>query len=251
MSWTDRQSVKVMKYLRDKYEISDFVETGTHVGINAELQSKNFKNVYTCEKNEEFYNIAKRNLKNCDNVQIFLEDSPSFLHRYTQYQKYIDIPIVDRYIPLFYLDAHFYDPKLPKEKRFVVLDELDALKNIIGCVITIHDFCNGLGGLVYDDVPLDFKILEDKLHKINPNFNYYTNQLSSCDIVKEDFSDIRKAGLEPTNDIIESLEYVWSKPEKTYRGLLYATPTKLNGNETKMLGLREIVSNKHGQPYTT
>ena len=130
---------------------------------------------------------------------------------------------------IFYLDAHFYDPTLPKDKRFVVLDELKALKNFKNCVIAIHDFSNNLGHITYDEQPLNLELLEKDLKEVNKNFHFYTNTLASCDIIKmSDITDI---------DMVDNMEYLYSAPEKTYRGLLYCTPTELSKKELKKLGL--------------
>jgi len=239
MSWTDKQSVRVMKYLRDKYEIKDFVETGTHVGINAKLHSKNFDRVLSCEKITEYYDKAQRRLKDCPNVYVVQQDSSYFLKNIVQSIKNNppDIPAQIQ-TPLFYLDAHFYDPKMPSGKgKFVVLHELKALKGLENCVISIHDFCNNLGGINYNGMKLDFDLMEEDLKNINPSFHYYTNTLESCDIVQLDHSDIKAAGLEVDNDVLSNLEYAWTKPDKTYRGLLYALPTELTKKEMDGLGL--------------
>jgi len=62
------------------------------------------------------------------------------------------------------------------------------------------------------------------------NFYWYTNKLSSCDILKIEETD--------DEDMKENLVYAWSKPEKTYRGILYCLPTKLTNKEMKECGLR-------------
>ena len=228
-----------MKYLRDKYNIKDFIETGTHVGINAKLHSKNFNKVLTCEKVQEYYDVARERLKDLDNVYLKKQNSSDFLKEINKSIKNHtpDIP-EQMQTPLFYLDAHFYDPKMPSGKgKFVVLHELKALKGLENCVISIHDFCNNLGGIIYDGIKLDFNLLEDDLKNINPNFHYYTNTLKSCDIVKLDHPDIKNAGLDINTDVLSNLEYAWTNPDKTYRGLLYALPSKLNEKEMDELGL--------------
>jgi len=227
MSWTDKQSIKVINYLRDKYKVDVFVETGTFRGINAEFQSKNFRWVYTCEKVKKFYNEAQKRLDKCENVVCMNKDSRSFLKDWKE----------DNII--FYLDAHFYNPKLPKNKRFVVLDELKSLKNNMECIIIIHDFDNNkYGHITYDGISLDMKLLREDLLNVNPSFNFYTN--NKCDIVKPNSEDIVKAGLNVDYDTLNNLEYAWSKPRLTKRGLLYCLPTELNKKEITKLGVRKI-----------
>lgn len=235
MSWNDKQSIRVIKYLRDKYKIKDFVETGTYKGVNAKFHSGNFERVFTCEKEVENYNKAKERLKKCNNVTSILQHSPDFLKDYVA--KYNKEKRKDKV--LVYLDAHFYDPELPKGRgKFVILEELKNLKSL-DCIIVAHDFDNNLGHITYDGISLDLDLLRPGLQKINPKFNFYTNTLASCDIVRPNCKDIRKAGLECHEDISSVLKTAWSEPRLTFRGILYVLPTKLTKKELKELGLRK------------
>ncbi len=234
MSWTDKQAVENIKYFRDKYKIKTFVETGTFKGINARLHINNFNLVMTCEKNHAYYQEAKYNLNNYkkkrdDDKKIIIvnEDSPKFLNKIT----------LGRYI--FYLDAHFYDPDVLKEDRFIVKKELENMKKFKNSIIIIHDFDNGLGHIAYDEIPLNMELLESRLLKINKNFFFYTNTLKGCNPVKPLADDIRDAGLIVDFDTLDCINYAWTSPDKTYRGYLYCLPTKLNEKELKQLGLRE------------
>ena len=221
--------IEVIKYLRDKYDIKTFVETGTFMGVNAELHSKNFKRVETCEIKKDYFWKTYDRLRNIDNVIIVNESSPDFLNKFSDSQQYI-----------FYLDAHFYDPNMPKgEGKFTVLRELKAMKKFKNSVIIIHDFDNNLGHITYDGIRLDMDLLRSSLRKINKNFYFYTNRLESCKPVKRTIKDIKKAGLNVDAETLDNLEYMWSKPRLTYRGVLYCLPTKLNESELKLLGLRE------------
>lgn len=235
MSWNDKQSIRVIKYFRDKYKIKDFVETGTYKGVNAKFHSDNFERVFTCEKELELYKNAKERLKESNNVVCALQNSPEFLKDFVE--KYKTDRRKDKVF--IYLDAHFYDPNLPKSKgKFVILDELKSLKNL-DCIIMIHDFDNNLGHITYDGISLDINLVKSVLKKINSNFTFYTNTLASCDIVRPDYEDIRKAGLECHEDILDVLKIAWQEPRLTFRGILYALPTKLTNKELKEFGLRK------------
>ena len=229
MSWTDTKSIKVIKFLRDKYKIRNFIETGTYVGVNAELHSKNFECVHTVEKVEEYYDKAVRRLFEYDNILLALASSIDWLKWVVKY--YSD--------SMVYLDAHFYDPKMPKGKgKFVILDELKSLKDYKGPII-IHDFDNGLGHIVYDDISLDMNLLRPGLKGVNPNFHYYTNELSSCDIVKLDRKSIKEAGLPYDKEVRDNLVYAWKEGRLTYRGILYCLPKPLTKKEMLELGLKK------------
>jgi hypothetical protein len=233
MSWTDKKAVEVIKFIRDKFKVTQFVETGTFKGINLQLHSKNFKSVVGCELVKDYYFESCERL--CGKLiegeaYIWNESSPVFL------KSWISQGLFDK-MPIIYLDAHFYDAKLPKNKRFVVIDELKALKGFKDCIIIIHDFKNNLGHINYDNIPLDFGLLESHLNKVNPEFHFYTNTLEGCDIVKNDIDDIKAAGLPIDEVVLDNLKYVWSSPVKTYRGILYCLPSKLSDKEMRKLGL--------------
>lgn len=220
MSWTDKKSLEQIIKLRDFYSIKTFIETGTFKGDNAKLHAYNFDNVITCEIVKKYYKEALEKLKNYKNVKCILKSSPEFLSEIKGFTE----------MSLLYLDAHFYDSTLPKEDRWVIIKELVALKNTTNCVIIIHDFDNGeLGHLNYDGQPMNFEFLEKYLYDINPNFHYYTNTKEGCDILTIDRIKAREVpNLELNETIIDNMQYVWSSDIKTYRGLLYCTPTELD-----------------------
>ena len=232
MSWTDSQSIKVIKYIRDKYKLTSFIETGTYMGVNAQLHSKNFQYVFTCEKVEEYYEKANKRLDKYENVLQWVGNSIDALN-------YYKLCIENSMI---YLDAHFYDPKMPKGKgKFVILDELKSLKGYNGPIV-IHDFDNGLGHITYDGISLDMNLLRSSLNKIRqylrPSFYFYTNELSSCDIVKPNRLSIKEAGLPFDKEVIGNLKYAWKEPRLTFRGILYCLPSRLSKKEMVNLGLK-------------
>ena len=94
-----------------------------------------------------------------------------------------------------------------------------------------------MGHITYDGQPLNMDLLKEDLLRVNPNFKFYTNELSSCDILKEKDAIIRMANGKPIydDDMLSNLRYVWSSPEKTYRGILYCLPDDVN-----IKGLRKI-----------
>ena len=217
MSWTDRSAIETIKRLRDKFNVVEFVETGTFKGINAEFQARNFQSILTCEINPEFFKIAQKRLKHLKNVEIYNQDSPEFLNDY--YNDYFDF--YERHTPIFYLDAHFYNPNGP---RWVVQNELESLAYFNNGIVIIHDFDNGLGHCKYDGESLGWKVVKDRLKEINPKFEYYTNSLEFCDPIRKP----QDLGLIDTEDIRDNIAYMWSKPRLTYRGILYCLPDKLD-----------------------
>ena len=230
-SWTDKIAVNTTLKLRDKFNVKEFIETGTFNGINARFYSNKFENVKSCEVVGSYIEIAMDKVKDLKNVIIYNRSSPVFLKEFRKrYKKEKRNDIV-----FIYLDAHFYDGKLSKKDKFVVLKELKALKGFKNCIICIHDFWNDkFTGITYDGIKLDFNLLKKDLSKVNEIFKYYTN--SECDIVGiDEVKKFKIFGLIPDFETIDNLEYVWSKPEKTYRGIIYAIPKEIDINGLKII----------------
>jgi hypothetical protein len=231
MSWSDVKSLQQIKKLRDHYNIKTFIETGTFHGINAMVHAVDFDKVITIEINKDYYTSALNKLQLFKNVELILGDSPQVL--VTLRPRIKEEPCV-----FIYLDAHFYDSSLPPKERWVILRELKALEGTPNGILAIHDFDNGLGHLVYDGIPMDFALLKDFLYNINPGFSYYTNTKNTCDIITKDRV---KAG-EVLNLVLDeftadNLDYAWSDEVKTYRGILYCTPTPLDLSNFELIEL--------------
>ena len=228
MSWTDKKAIKQFCKLRDEFNIDRYVETGTHKGIGAAVHAANFSEVLTIENDQKWFDISHERLAMYDNVEQKLCDSQVVLKNLAN--EYKTMP--GNEYTFFYLDAHFYDPQALPEDRFVVLKELRALAGHHRCVIAIHDFdCNGLGHIVYDGQSLNFNLLKEWLYAVNPNFNYYCNTRELCDIMTvQRITDGEVPNLNPDPEVLDAMQYVWSLPEKTYRGILYAVPKKLDLN---------------------
>jgi len=221
MSWSDAGALKEFNKLKDYHSISLFIETGTFHGVGAAVQSANFPKVITIEVNDQYYESACKKLKPYTNVEVIHGDSAKVLYSLRNLIK-------DEICVFIYLDAHFYDGALPLNERWVILRELEALKDMDNVVLTIHDFDNGLGHLTYDGQSMNMKLLSEALYKVYPYFYYYTNTKESCDIITKE----RVAAGEITNLTLDevtadNLDYAWSSEDKTYRGILYCSPSEL------------------------
>ncbi len=82
MSWTDKQSIKIINEIRKEFKVKVLVETGTHKGINAKLQSNYFDKVITVEKIKSYYDISKKKLELYTNVKIYHMSSDKFLKKW-------------------------------------------------------------------------------------------------------------------------------------------------------------------------
>jgi hypothetical protein len=226
MSWTDKCALNTIKQLRNEFKIDTFVETGTFKGINAFVQSKNFKWVLTCEKIPEYYVKAKKLLE-IKNTTVFLMDSPKFLKEFAiqsrkeNYKKYV----------FFYLDAHFYDKNAME--KFIVKKELEVLEGYKKSIIAIHDFDNGMGHITYDGKTIDMEMVKERLLKINPKFVFYTNTPEFTDILTVE--RLKEIGLENNKEAIDNINYAWTNDRLKIRGILYAVPRKLDLKKYKLI----------------
>lgn len=117
---------KLQKLVTD-FEITEVVETGTyHGGTTKRLSTlEGIKRVLTFEISGDYVNIARRNLKDCANVQVMHMDSVKGLRN-------IKPELHDKM--LFWADAHWQD-------HCPLIDELQAIADAhIKPVIVIHDF---------------------------------------------------------------------------------------------------------------
>ncbi len=109
---------ELILFLKRKFELEDFVETGTFQGTSAVWASGHFKRVFTIEANEPLWQAARTRHGRCANVQFILGNSPEQLTKL--------LPNLRR--PLFWLDAHWCGPHTAGESNECpLLAELAAI----------------------------------------------------------------------------------------------------------------------------
>ena len=155
--------------LQKEFNIVNAVETGTCFGSSTIWMASNFAKVYTCESNQNFYEIASARFKNYGISTIVngLIDSYVFL-------KY--------HIPqncgntIFFLDAHESGKYLPLILELEAIAKLDIDKKIIA----IHD-CKvpnepNLGYDSYEGSDICYEFIKEKLDAIyTDGYEYYYN----------------------------------------------------------------------------
>jgi 16S rRNA G966 N2-methylase RsmD len=212
LSWTDRVAFSNILQIKKDFNIDKAVITGVFYGGDAELYSHYFKKVIAVDKDPESLKIARERLNHLDNITLLCMDSSACIKIVRDLDG----------MTLYYLDAHFFDKNNPS--RWVVQNELKTLENT-KCVIIIHDYDNGLGHLVYDNEHMGWNVVGELIQKVNPDFNYYTNNV--CDVYNE--HTIRKLKEIHTDKyILDALKYANSSIIKRDRGILYAVPCKLD-----------------------
>lgn len=153
--------------LAKKHNCTTFFETGTWHGKTAQEVCRHIKEVITVEVNEQFHEIASKNLQGIGNVKLVLGSSPEVMEQtLSNNQEGL----------IFFLDAHWHED-------WPLLDELRVIaeKNIKP-VIMIHDFFvpgadgNALFGFdSYQNQPLNYEYVREGLEKIYgvDGFNYF------------------------------------------------------------------------------
>lgn len=119
-------SITLNESILSNYLADVFIETGTYIGGAVEIALKlGFKEIYTIEIVEEFFNIAKNKFLDNSNVHCFLGSSSELLEQILN-------KITEEKTITFWLDGHFiqtHEPDFAKDK-FPLMDELNIIKNL-------------------------------------------------------------------------------------------------------------------------
>lgn len=153
--------------LKDTWNITTAVETGSYMFGTTLWLSDNFDKVYTFEIDDELFNYGQKKISDKKNIHSYKCNSAEGLANIVNQ---IDGNTI------FFLDAHWYDYCPLKDE----LEVISKLKHTP--IIAIHDFKTPYGHLGYDsykgeDFNIDFII--DELKKIYPKgFDYHYNKES-------------------------------------------------------------------------
>ena len=105
-------------YLQKSRKLDTFVEGGTYKGDTAKNMSSQFDKVYTIEKSEEMFNIAKNNLENIPSITLLKGDTREHLQHILEKNDNI----------LFWLDAHWSgEGTYGEEDECPLITELDII----------------------------------------------------------------------------------------------------------------------------
>jgi predicted O-methyltransferase YrrM len=111
------------------FHASSFVETGTYLGETSEFVARTALPlpILTCEVRESFFRSAAKRLRKYPHVEVVEQSSVEFI--WNAIEKKLLGPM-----PLFYLDAHWYD-------YWPLLDEVETITSHLSrCVMIIDDF---------------------------------------------------------------------------------------------------------------
>ena len=171
--------------LKKKYNIVNAIETGTYIGATFIWLYNNFDNIYSCELNPTYYQIACKIIFGQTRNSIH-ENYPSLMNNPEEMGTLVianqgSIDFINHIAPsligesLFFLDAHWYD-------YCPLQDELLAIANqgLKPAVIAIHDFKTDhpdeLGYDIYKSQPLELEWILPHIKKIyGNNWSYEYN----------------------------------------------------------------------------
>ena len=109
---------KETEYLKESLNLDVFVEGGTYKGGTAKSMSEKFKKVYTIEKSDAMFDIAKENLKDIENITMLKGDTREHLHSIMENNDNI----------LFWLDAHWSGgDTYGEEDECPLIEELEVI----------------------------------------------------------------------------------------------------------------------------
>jgi len=152
--------------IRDKYQITSVIETGTYYGDTTKWLSKHFEKVYTCEINSEYYKAALAELDGYDNVVIANQPSQEFLKT--------ALEVAEGNV-LVFLDAHWYDNPLLAELAII----RDSGKKP---VLAIHDFKvpgKPFGYDIYPSITYEWKAIRQAVIEAYAYFKKEYNEVTA------------------------------------------------------------------------
>jgi len=100
----DRVFQRLIQEIISCLPITSFVETGTYIGDSTAYVASRWSNlsIFTCEINEDFFLKSKHRLKKFKNVELSRTSSEGYLKELVENNRLGKLP-------LFFLDAHWYD----------------------------------------------------------------------------------------------------------------------------------------------
>lgn len=106
-----------VSFIKDHANNYNFLETGTFKGGTVDVVRNIVNSVHTCEPAEKYYNFSKDRFSAYSNVEVYNEDSLSFLKRFTSLSNKI-----------YWIDSHFKGgDTFGSENPCPLIDELEII----------------------------------------------------------------------------------------------------------------------------
>ena len=107
-----------VEFLKNIMKLDVFVEGGTYKGGTAKSMGKKFRKIFTVEKSDIMFEIAKENLKDTNNITLLKGDT----------REHLDSIIGNNENILFWLDAHWSGgDTYGEEDECPLIEELDII----------------------------------------------------------------------------------------------------------------------------
>jgi hypothetical protein len=107
-----------IEFLKHVMKLDVFVEGGTYKGGTAKSMGKKFRKIFTIEKSDIMFEIAKENLKDTNNITLLKGDT----------REHLDSIITNNENILFWLDAHWSGgDTYGEEDECPLIEELDII----------------------------------------------------------------------------------------------------------------------------
>jgi hypothetical protein len=107
-----------IEFLKHVMKLDVFVEGGTYKGGTAKSMGKKFRKIFTIEKSDIMFEIAKENLKDTNNITLLKGDT----------REHLDSIIANNENILFWLDAHWSGgDTYGEEDECPLIEELDII----------------------------------------------------------------------------------------------------------------------------
>jgi len=111
---------RLIQFIKEKYNVKNFIETGTFYGGTTEWAAPNFEHVHSIEFSEHWYKTTKERLSHLNNVQIHYGDTRSILPKLLE----------DTESAVLWLDAHWCsDHSYGEDDQCPLLDELAIINS--------------------------------------------------------------------------------------------------------------------------
>jgi hypothetical protein len=165
--------------LKEKFNITTAIETGSCVYSTTQWLGNNFGSVLTAEVNDEFAKWGKYKIEEMPNVCAFISDSVEFIKSISNAdENYLGLKDFSLNNAIFFLDAHWGD-------FCPLLNELKEIANkvfvFVNPIIAIHDFkVPNEPTLGYDSIngqAFDYEWIKKSLEAIYgvDGYDYYYN----------------------------------------------------------------------------
>jgi hypothetical protein len=149
-------------FLIKRYDIKEFVETGSNTGDTTEYLARTYPDIkiITSEIKPELFDYTERRLRKYDNVECYFESSQDVIQKYCN----------NLSNPFYYLDAHGYS-------YWPLVDEIKRIAKGVVCVCDFNIYHSKYmwdrwNGIHCDENLIRHSGVKSQIYSNNPNSDY-------------------------------------------------------------------------------